>query len=61
LSRDELAAASVGALKSGVKGATVEIYRKSTATKLQPEFKVPSGRERYADSYATMFANVDLD
>ena len=61
LSRDELAATAVGALQSGVKGATVEVYRKSTATKLQPEFRVPSGREHYGESYQALFNGVDVD
>jgi uncharacterized protein YbjT (DUF2867 family) len=61
LSRDELAGVAVGALRSGKKGVTVEVYRKSTATKLQPEYAIPSGRERSADSYEAMFEKVVVD
>ena len=61
LSRDELAGVVVGALKSGIKGTTVEVYRRSTATKLQPEFVVPSGREKTANSYPALFAGLELD
>ena len=61
LSRDELAAAAVGALQSGVNGATVEVYRKTTATRLQPDFRIPSGREHYGESYTALFNGVDVD
>jgi dTDP-4-dehydrorhamnose reductase len=61
LSRDELAGVVVGALQSGTKGATVEVYRKSTATKLQPEFSVPSGLESSSDTYKGLFASVTAD
>ena len=61
LSRDELAGIVVGALTSGKKGATVEAYRKSTATKLQPEFSIPSGREVTASSYEGLFTPVGVD
>jgi len=55
LSRDELAGVVVGALKSGKKGVTVEAYRKKTATKLQPDFAVPSGSELTATTYVRLF------
>lgn len=58
LSREELAGVVVGALMCGKRGATVEAYRKSTATKLQPEFDIPSGRESTSDSYVGLFANI---
>mmetsp|Transcript_63543 Transcript_63543/g.187589 ORF Transcript_63543/g.187589 Transcript_63543/m.187589 type:complete len:383 (-) Transcript_63543:144-1292(-) len=61
LSRDELAGVVVGALKSGKKGVTVEVYRKRTTTKLQPEFVVPSGNELTASSYIGLFENAKSD
>jgi nucleoside-diphosphate-sugar epimerase len=61
LSRDELAGAVVGALVSKKRGATVEVYRTSTATALQPEFKQPNGRELTANTYAGLFDSVQAD
>ena len=61
LSRDELAGLAVGALKSGRKGVTVEVYRTKTHTKLQPEFSLPSGNERYSDTYEGLFTDLKAD
>ena len=58
LSRDELAGVVVGAILNGKTGITVEAYRKSTATKLQPEFVIPSGNELYASTYENLFTNA---
>ena len=62
LSRDELAGVAIGGLVSGVKGATVEVYRTNTATALQPEFTLPSGNEQHTTgTYADLFQSVRLD
>ena len=82
ISRDELAGLVVGAIqnsssssnknkKKGGTGTTVEAYRKVTATKLQPEFNIPSGNELRTsidgsssssfDLYQTLFANAKID
>jgi len=61
LSRDELAGVVVGAIKNAKYGLTVEAYRKSTATKLQPTFAIPSGKELYASSYEGFFVNAKVD
>lgn len=61
LSRDELAGVVVGALQSGKKGVTVEVYRRSTATPLQPNFSIPSGYERFSTTYEGLFDNVEPD
>ena len=62
LSRDELAGVCVGAMMSeAARGVTVEAYRKSTRTKLQPEFDNLSGNERSAESYAALFSNASRD
>ena len=61
LSRDELAGIVVGALKSDKKGVTVEAYRKKTATKLQPDFAIPSGKELRASSYIGLFDGASSD
>jgi len=72
ISRDELAGLVVGAIQQsrslkGGTGITVEAYRKSTATKLQPEFAIPSGNELTVadggdfDSYRELFANAKTD
>lgn len=61
ISRDELAGVVVGALQNGIQGVTVEVYRKSTATKLQPEFAVPSGNELTASAYKDLFNNAKKD
>jgi len=61
LSRDELAGVVVGAIQNGKRGVTVEAYRKSTATKLQPDFTVPSGNELTASTYKDLFANAKED
>lgn len=62
LSRDELAQLAVAALQIPNKdGITVEAYRKKTATKLQPEFKIPSGKELSADTYVGLFEKALLD
>lgn len=61
ISRDELAGVVVGAIQSGRSGITVEAYRKSTATKLQPEFVVPSGNELTATTYKGLFSNAKED
>jgi dTDP-4-dehydrorhamnose reductase len=62
ISRDELAQLAVAALQIPSKdGITVEAYRKKTATKLQPEFKVPSGKELSADTYVGMFQKALVD
>jgi len=61
LSRDELAGVlvCVGAMMNdAARGVTVEVYRKSTRTKLQPEFGDLSGKEKSADSYVGLFANT---
>ena len=60
LSRDELAGIVVGALEAGeiARGATVECYRRRTATALQPEFALPSGRELRGDTYTALFDGV---
>ena len=55
ISRDELAQLAVAALQSTQCGVTVEAYRKKTATKLQPEFLIPSGRELSSDNYVKLF------
>lgn len=55
LSRDELAQLVVAALQTPVTGVTVEAYRKKTATKLQPEFAIPSGRELTSNTYVGLF------
>ena len=61
LSRDELASVAVGALKSGKTKITVEVYRTSTHTSLQPDFDKTSGNEQYSDSYTNLFDNVITD
>lgn len=61
LSRDELAGAVFGALQSGVAGVTVEVYRRSTHTKLQPEFAAFSGNEISADTYSGLFSKCKKD
>uniref|UniRef100_A0A7S2GU80 NAD(P)-binding domain-containing protein n=1 Tax=Helicotheca tamesis TaxID=374047 RepID=A0A7S2GU80_9STRA len=61
LSRDELAGVVWGAMVCGKKGVTVEAYRKTTRTKLQPEFIVPSGNELTADTYVGLFENAKSD
>lgn len=58
LSRDELAGVVVGAIQNGKRNITVEAYRKSTATKLQPDFTVPSGNELTSSSYKALFDNA---
>jgi len=61
LSRDELAGVVVGAIQSNKKGFTVEAYRTRTATKLQPEFTVPSGNELRGGTFEELFLNVKAD
>lgn len=61
LSRDELSGIVVGAIQNGKYGITVEVYRKVTATKLQPEFSIPSGNELYASSFEGLFKNTIKD
>ena len=63
LSRDELAGVVVGALVAGevARGTTVECYRSRTATALQPEFALPSGRELRGDTYAALFRGAKKD
>ena len=61
LSRDELARVVVGSIQSGKRGITVEAYRASTATKLQPEFPLPSGMELTGGTYSGLFQNAKLD
>ena len=63
LSRDELAGIAVGALQAGeiARGTTVECYRSRTATALQPEFALPSGRELRGDTFAALFNGVQSD
>jgi len=39
----------------------VEAYRESTATKLQPNFVVPSGNELTASTYKALFDNAKED
>jgi hypothetical protein len=55
LSRDELAGFVAGAILSKMRGITVEAYRKSTRTKLQPDYVVPSGNELAASTYSMGF------
>jgi len=61
LSRDELAGVVVGALISGKNGITVEVYRRSTATPLQPAFTIPSGNEASSTTYKGLFESVEPD
>ena len=63
LSRDELAGIVVGALQAGEipGGTTVECYRSRTATALQPEFALPSGKELRGETYAALFDGVRRD
>jgi len=63
LSRDELTGVVVGALVAGevARGTTVECYRSRTATALQPEFALPSGRELRGNTYAALFQGVKKD
>lgn len=61
LSRDELSGVVVGAFLSDKKGVTIEVYRTSTHTKLQPDFSENSGLEKYGSSYVDLFSNVKLD
>jgi hypothetical protein len=61
LSRVALAEVTVGALISGKRGVTVEVYRKATATALQPEFKLPSGSESTSDTYKGLFGSAKSD
>lgn len=61
ISREELAGVVVGAIQSGKRGMTVEAYRRSTATKLQPNFVLPSGNELRASSYRELFENAKED
>ena len=63
LSRDELAGIVVGALQAGeiARGSTVECYRSRTATALQPEFALPSGKELRGETYAALFDGVRKD
>jgi dTDP-4-dehydrorhamnose reductase len=56
LSRDELAEVVVAALDSNIRGVTVEVYRRATRTKLQPEFPDTSGKEHSgAATYSELF------
>jgi hypothetical protein len=55
LTRDELAQLAVAALQCSKSGITVEAYRKKTATKLQPEFQMPSERELRSETYVGLF------
>jgi uncharacterized protein YbjT (DUF2867 family) len=61
LSRDELAGLAVGALKSGKKGITVEVYRTSTRAALQPDFPKMTGNEQYGETYDALFASAKSD
>lgn len=61
LSRDELAGVVVGALVSGKRGVTVEVYRRSTATPLQSAFTIPSGREAQSNTYVGLFDSTEPD
>jgi len=61
LSRDELAGVVCGAIESKKKGITVEAYRTSTKTKLQPEFVIPSGNELVAPTYSGLFDQAKSD
>lgn len=61
MSRDELAGVVVGGLLSGKRGVTVEVYRRSTATALQPTFDLPSGKESYSSSYIGLFDSVERE
>jgi uncharacterized protein YbjT (DUF2867 family) len=61
ISRDELAGVAVGALVSGKRGVTVEVYRIYSATPLQPIFSIPSGREATAETYKGLFDGVQSD
>lgn len=62
LSRDELAQLAVAALQiPNLDGITVEAYRKKTATKLQPAFTIPSGRELSSDTYVGLFEKALAD
>ena len=61
LSRDELAGAVVGALVSGKRGVTVEVYRRSTAMPLQSSFTIPSGREAQSNTYVGLFDSTQPD
>lgn len=63
LSRDELGGIVVGALQAGeiARGITVECYRSRTATALQPEFALPSGKELRGETYAALFGGARKD
>lgn len=61
LSRDELAGVVVGALVSGKRGVTVEVYRRSTAMPLQSSFTIPSGREAQSNTYVGLFHSTEPD
>jgi dTDP-4-dehydrorhamnose reductase len=61
LSRDELAGVVVGALTSDKRGVTVEVYRRSTATPLQPAFTIPTGHEAQANTYVGLFDSTQPD
>jgi hypothetical protein len=61
LSRDELAGVVVGALVSGKRGVTVEVYRRSTATPLQSAFTIPSGREAQSNTFVGLFDSTEPD
>lgn len=61
ISRDELAGVAVGALVSGKRGVTVEVYRTYSATPLQPNFSIPSGREATSETYKGLFDGVRSD
>lgn len=61
IGREELADVAVGALVSGKRGVTVEVYRKNTRTRLQPEFDIPTGREGSSLTYIGLFSNVKSD
>lgn len=68
LSRDELAGVVVGTLMSPPSpkkdergGVTVEAYRRSTRTALQPEFPSPSGNELSGETYAALFDKAKRD
>lgn len=61
LSRDELAGVAVGALVSGKKGVTVEVYRTATHTRIEKDFPKQSGNEMYGDTYSGLFSSVQSD
>ena len=56
LTREELGNVVAGAIENKKSaGKTIEVYRKTTRTKLMPEYGENSGREKYSDSWTGLW------